>query len=111
MGLDTRCLGGRKVAAIGPATADILVAKGVRPDFVPPKYVAESVVEGLKELGVGQGTKVLIPRARVAREVLPEELAKAGRAGARLARIRDRPQRVRPRGACGKAQGRGGPTT
>ena len=78
MGLDTRCLGGRKIAAIGPATADILVAKGVRPDFVPPKYVAESVVEGLKELGVGQGTKVLIPRARVAREVLPEELAKAG---------------------------------
>lgn len=78
MGLDTRCLGGRKVAAIGPATAEILESKGVRPDFVPPKYVAESVVDGLKELGVGAGTKVLIPRARVAREVLPEELRKAG---------------------------------
>ncbi|BBD09807.1 uroporphyrinogen-III C-methyltransferase [Desulfovibrio ferrophilus] len=78
MGLDTRVLGGRKVAAIGPATAEALVARGVRPDFVPPKYVAESVVAGLIERGVGQGTKVLIPRARVAREVLPEELSKAG---------------------------------
>ncbi|MBU1003980.1 MAG: uroporphyrinogen-III C-methyltransferase [Proteobacteria bacterium] len=78
MDLDTRVLGGRKVAAIGPATAEALVARGVRPDFVPPKYVAESVVAGLIERGVGQGTKVLIPRAKVAREILPEELAKAG---------------------------------
>lgn len=78
MGLDTRALGGCRVAAIGPATAEILESKGVRPDFVPPKYVAESVVDGLKGRGVGPGTKVLIPRAKVAREVLPEELSKAG---------------------------------
>ena len=78
MGLDTRALGGRKVAAIGPATAELLAEHGVRPDFVPDKYVAESVVAGLLERGVSLGTRVLIPRARVAREVLPEELRRAG---------------------------------
>ncbi len=77
MGKDARALGPCQVAAIGPATADALRERGIEPDFVPPKYVAESVVEGLLARGV-QGKKVLIPRAKVAREVLPEELAKAG---------------------------------
>lgn len=78
MGLDSRALGSKKVAAIGPATAEILGTKGIVADFVPPKYVAESVVEGLLERGVTKGTKILIPRAKVAREVLPDELGKAG---------------------------------
>ncbi len=77
IGLDTRVLGGLRIAAIGPATAEALAEKGVKADFVPPKYVAESVVQGMLELGVA-GTRVLIPRAREAREVLPEELRKAG---------------------------------
>lgn len=77
IGLDTRALGGCSVAAIGPATADELKARGVTPDFVPAKYVAEEVVAGLLERGVA-GKHVLIPRAKVAREVLPEQLAKAG---------------------------------
>jgi uroporphyrinogen III methyltransferase/synthase len=75
VGKDARALGAAQVAAIGPATAEALLERGIRPDFIPPKYVAESVVEGLLERGVA-GKKVLIPRARVAREVLPEELAK-----------------------------------
>ena len=77
IGLDTRALGGISVAAIGPATADELLLRGVTPDFVPPKYVAEEIVTGLLEQGIA-GKNVLIPRAKVAREVLPEELAKAG---------------------------------
>jgi len=76
-GLDSRILGGCEVAAIGPATAEALEKKGIRPDFVPEKYVAESVVKGLLEKGIA-GKKVLIPRALKAREVLPQELAKAG---------------------------------
>jgi hypothetical protein len=71
IGLDARILGGIEVAAIGPATADALRDKGIKPDFVPEKYVAESVVEGLLEKGIA-GKKVLIPRAKVAREVLPQ---------------------------------------
>lgn len=75
LGKDARALGAVQVAAIGPATAEALCERGIRPDFVPPKYVAESVVEGLLALGI-EGKRVLIPRAKVAREVLPEELAK-----------------------------------
>lgn len=77
IGLDSRILGGLEIAAIGPATADALREKGIKPDFVPEKYVAEGVVEGLLEKGI-KGKKVLIPRALVAREVLPNELEKAG---------------------------------
>ncbi len=76
-GLDARAFAGLEIAAIGPATADALVERGIRPDFVPEKYVAEGVVAGLLEKGI-KGKKVLIPRAKIAREVLPEELRKAG---------------------------------
>ncbi len=76
-GLDTRALHGKKVAAIGPATADILRERGLEPDFIPERYVAEGVVEGMLALGM-QGQKILLPRALEAREVLPEALRKAG---------------------------------
>lgn len=76
-GLDSRALAGRKVAAIGPATADALRVMGIEPDFIPDRYVAEGVVEGMLAHGMG-GKRVLLPRAREAREVLPDELRKAG---------------------------------
>ncbi len=76
-GLDARAFAGCRVAAIGPATAEALLGKGIRSDFTPNKYVAEAVVEGLLALGAA-GKKILIPRARVAREILPEKLAEAG---------------------------------
>lgn len=76
-GLDSRALGGIKVAAIGPATADALRDKGIAPDFIPERYVAEGVVEGMLALGMA-GQRVLLPRAREAREVLPDELRAAG---------------------------------
>ncbi len=77
LGLDARALGRVRVAAIGPATSAALEERGIHADFVPDKYVAESVVAGLLELGV-KDKRVLIPRARIAREVLPQELEKAG---------------------------------
>lgn len=77
MGLDARVFGTSKVAAIGPATARALEERGIFADFVPEKYVAESVVDGLLKLGI-KDKKVLIPRARIAREILPMELEKAG---------------------------------
>ena len=74
-GLDARALYGLQVAAIGPATAQAVRTHGIAPDFVPEAYIAESVAEGLIGLGM-DGKKVLLPRAREAREVLPEELRK-----------------------------------
>ncbi len=76
-GKDARALGGKHIAAIGPATAKELEVRGLYADFVPEKYVAESVVEGLLALGI-KGKQILVPRARKAREVLPEGLREAG---------------------------------
>lgn len=77
LGRDARTFAGLHVAAIGPATADALRQRGIEPDFVPDRYVAEEVVEGMRRRGV-DGKRILVPRALVAREVLPEELREAG---------------------------------
>ncbi|GBE58274.1 uroporphyrinogen-III C-methyltransferase [bacterium BMS3Abin01] len=74
---DVRDLKGMRLGAIGPATAAALQRRGLRPDFVPPEYRAESVIEGMLQLGV-EGRRVLIPRAKEARQILPEKLAAAG---------------------------------
>jgi uroporphyrinogen III methyltransferase/synthase len=76
--LDARALARAQVAAIGPATAARCIDRGVRPDYVPEEYRAEGVLEGFLERGVGAGTKVLLPRALEAREVLPETLRERG---------------------------------
>lgn len=74
---DTRALGTARVAAIGPATAEALAARGIQADFIPPAFVAEEVVRGLLALGVANA-RILLPRAQEAREVLPDELRRAG---------------------------------
>ena len=76
--LDLRAVPRRaKVAAIGPATAGALQAVGLRVDVVPAEYRAESLIEAIGD-GSLAGKRVLIPRAKVAREVLPERLREAG---------------------------------
>jgi uroporphyrinogen-III synthase len=64
------------IAAIGPATKKAIEQRGVRVDVVPQEYVAESVVRSLKNRVKGQ--RVLLVRAKVARDVIPRELRKAG---------------------------------
>ncbi len=76
-GLDARALAGATVAAIGPGTARELRARGVIPDIVPPRSIAESLIESLREVEVSD-RPVLIARAREARDVLPEALAERG---------------------------------
>ena len=77
-GRDARALGSCKVAAIGPATAEALRIRGIGPDLVPEKYMAEGVIAGLQAQGPVSGMRMLLPRAAKAREILPEELRKAG---------------------------------
>jgi len=77
-GLDLRAVPrDAKVAAIGPATAERVRAAGLNVDVVPDEYRAESLVEALADEPLA-GKRFLIPRARVAREVLPEKLREAG---------------------------------
>jgi len=64
------------IAAIGPATREKIEEHGLPVDVMPEKYVAESVVEELWEQV--RGKRVLLVRAKVARDVIPEELRKAG---------------------------------
>jgi uroporphyrinogen III methyltransferase/synthase len=71
---DARSLAGVRVAAIGPGTAAALRSFGVVPDLVPEHFVAESLVEVFP---FGNGD-VLLPRAAVARDVLPESLRAKG---------------------------------
>ena len=67
----------RRVAAIGPATAEALAEHGVRADVVPGEYRAEGLVARLRaELKPGE--RVLLPRAAQARDVLVQELRRAG---------------------------------
>ena len=71
---DARRLAGVRLAAIGPATAAVLEAAHLPPDLVPPRYVAESLLDAFP----AGGGRVLVARAAVARDVLPEGLRRAG---------------------------------
>jgi uroporphyrinogen III methyltransferase/synthase len=77
-GLDLRAVPrDAKVAAIGPATAERLEEVGLRVDVVPGEYRAEALIGALDADSLA-GKRVLIPRAKVAREVLPDSLREAG---------------------------------
>jgi len=77
LGRDFRVLHGAKLAAVGPQTARALEARGLCVDIVPGEFRAEAVAEEMRKAGVA-GARVLLPRAAVAREILPRMLADAG---------------------------------
>ena len=77
-GLDLRAVPQRaKVAAIGPATAERVESAGLRVDTTPEEYKAEALIGALAGETL-TGKKVLITRAKVAREVLPDKLRELG---------------------------------
>lgn len=71
---DARAFGAARVAAIGPGTAERLRDANVAADLVPERFVAESLLDAFAP---GPG-RVLLPRAAVARDVLPDGLRSAG---------------------------------
>ena len=64
-----------KIAAIGSKTEASLRSRGVTVDFVPKEYVGEAILPGLGDV---QDKWILLPRAKVVREVVPQEITKAG---------------------------------
>lgn len=78
--LDSRAYGEARVIAIGPSTAKSLQAYGIVADCVAREHVGEGLAaEALAALGEASFTRaVLFPRAKVAREVVPEALRAAG---------------------------------
>ena len=63
-----------KVAAIGPGTAEALTKHRITADLVPERFVAEGLLETFPD---GPG-RVLLARAAVARDVLPDGLRAKG---------------------------------
>jgi uroporphyrinogen III methyltransferase/synthase len=76
-GLDLRALKDVKLVAVGPKTAAALEALGLRPDLQPGDYRAEGVVALLAGQDLA-GKRVLYPRAELARDLIPRELATRG---------------------------------
>jgi uroporphyrinogen-III synthase len=76
LGLDRQTLRHLQIAAIGPATRKAIEKRGLHVSVVPEEYVAESVVRSLRSRV--QNKRLLLVRAKVARDVIPRELRNAG---------------------------------
>ena len=74
---DVRALSHLHTAVIGPATAEKLLEYGLKSDIIPKNYRAEAVVDAFRKITL-KGKKILLPRAKEARPVLPVELRKMG---------------------------------
>lgn len=75
LGIDIRAVRGR-IAAIGPATAKELEARGLVVEFLPAEYRSEGLVDTLAPHV--RGKRVLLVRASAARRLLADELARCG---------------------------------
>lgn len=76
-GKDARALAGVKIAMVGEKTAQSLKQRSLQPDFIPPDFVADSLVEHFPE--PLSGKKILFPRVETGgREVLVKELSAKG---------------------------------
>jgi uroporphyrinogen III methyltransferase/synthase len=76
-GKDVRELYGLRIAAIGEATAGEIEKKGVRVELLPVEYRAEGLIEMFGKENM-MGKRVLLPRAKEARDVLPAKLREMG---------------------------------
>jgi uroporphyrinogen III methyltransferase/synthase len=77
-GRDARALAGVRLAAIGPATAEALLACGLAVDLQPARFVGEALLEALAAEGDVRGRRVFYVAAEGARDLLPDGLARLG---------------------------------
>jgi uroporphyrinogen III methyltransferase/synthase len=76
-GMDLRVLKGVNICAVGPKTAEALEQHGLKADLIPAEFKAEGVLKALGGVQV-KGLKFLIPRAKKAREIIPDRLKELG---------------------------------
>lgn len=74
---DIRELKGIKIVAIGPKTREEVEKYGIFCDFMPDEFVAEAIVEIFAKEDI-RGKKFFLPRADIARKVLPKTLREMG---------------------------------
>jgi len=75
---DVRDLKGVRLCAVGPATAEALSQYSIRVDLVAAEYRAKGVIRALRQDRDLTGTRILLPRADLARDLLPAKLRQAG---------------------------------
>jgi len=75
---DAREIGGVRIAAIGPATAQRVKDFHLHVDLQPDEFVAEAVVREFKKQGSIENLRILLVRAETARDTLPKELSALG---------------------------------
>ena len=75
---DAREIGGTRIAAVGPATAQKIRDYRLRVDVQPDEFVPEAIVDALRKDGDIENLRVLIPRAEITRDVLATMLTKLG---------------------------------
>jgi uroporphyrinogen III methyltransferase/synthase len=75
---DARALAGLRIAAVGPATAGALLERGVAVDVLPDRFVAEGLLEALRERADVTGARMLYVTAEDARDVLRAGLEEIG---------------------------------
>jgi uroporphyrinogen III methyltransferase / synthase len=95
LGHDIRELGRASICAIGPATAARVRSHALRVARMPDEYRAEAIVPAIGARRI-KGARILIPRAQVAREALPEILREKG---AREVEVAPAYRTVKPKGA------------
>jgi uroporphyrinogen-III synthase len=76
LGLEVQSLAHLRCAAVGASTADALQSMGLAVEVIPERYVGEALADALKDQVHGQ--RVLLVRAAVARDVVPDALSAAG---------------------------------
>ncbi|MFQ5596796.1 MAG: uroporphyrinogen-III C-methyltransferase [Nitrospiria bacterium] len=74
---DLRILHGLSLCAIGPKTAEAIEHWGMHVDVTPAEFKAEGLIKALETQGI-RGRRFLIPRAKEARELLPEAIGRLG---------------------------------
>jgi uroporphyrinogen III methyltransferase/synthase len=74
---DLRVLKGVNICTVGPKTSESLESYGLKADLIPSEFKAEGVLTALGGVKV-RGLKFLIPRAKVAREIIPDRLRELG---------------------------------
>ncbi|MFL5561361.1 MAG: uroporphyrinogen-III C-methyltransferase [Gemmatimonadaceae bacterium] len=100
-GLDARALAGRKLCAVGPATADAMLARGLACDVVPERFVAEGLLDALGTRGDVRNARFLYVAAVDARDVLTTGLARLGALVDSVAAYRSVPDADGARAAAG----------
>jgi uroporphyrinogen III methyltransferase/synthase len=74
---DLRILKGVNICTVGPKTSESLESYGLRADLIPAEFKAEGIIDALGSVNL-RGLKILIPRAKIAREILPDKLRELG---------------------------------